>query len=200
MPKWFGCYLLRRACRHDELPKLQHSLRDILVPQMLADRNFVSVGESGFTLVETVAVIVIAAALAALVISRIDQNRFSSRSFADRVRESLQYAQKTAIAQRRNVCVAISSNTLTLTRAASNGDVMGCTVTIADASGNSSFVLSAPSGITLSGLTALVFGAQGQPLKQPLNNGEVLTTDTSLTVNGSYSATITIEKITGLIH
>ena len=133
-------------------------------------------------------------------ISRIDQNRFSSRSFADLVQESFQYAQKTAIAQRRNVCVVISSNTLTLTRAASNGDGVGCTLTVADSSGNGNFVLSAPSGVTLSGVTALVFGAQGQPLKQPLNNGEVLTTDTSLTVNGSYSATITIEKITGLIR
>lgn len=155
---------------------------------------------SGFALVELVAVIVVVSVLAMIVIPRLDQASFTSRSFADRVRESLQFAQKTAIAQRRNVCVSVRGDSLTLTRSALNGDGFDCTQPIADVSGNASFVLSTPSGVSLSGMTTMVFGAQGQPLKQPLNNGEVLSSDTSLTVNGNYSATITIEKVTGLIR
>ena len=154
-----------------------------------------STGNAGFTLVELVAVTVVAAVLAVIVIPRLDQASFTSRSFADRVRESLQYAQKTAVAQRRNVCVVTSSNTLTLTRAASNGDNIACTQPIADASGNASFVLPATSGVVMS-INTLVFGSQGQPL----SGGTLKTTDTTLSVSGAYSATITIEKITGLIR
>ncbi len=156
-----------------------------------------STGNAGFTLVELVAVMVVAAVLAVIVISRFDQSSFSSRSFADRVRESLQYAQKTAIAQRRNVCVNRSGNSMTLTRAASSGDTVTCTLPVADAAGNGNFVLSAPSGVTLGDMTTLIFGSQGQPIS---GGGAILTADTTLTVNGDYSATVTIEKITGLIR
>ena len=164
---------------------------------MPARRDFDSVGNAGFTLIELVAVISVAAMLVVIAVPRLNQSGFSSRSFADRVRESLQYAQKTAIAQRRNVCVTRSGNSLTLTRAASNGDAEGCRPELADASGNNNFVLSAPGGVTLGGETTLIFGSQGQPLS---GGGAILTADTTLTVNGDYSATITIEKITGLIR
>lgn len=161
----------------------------------LADRNFCSGRSAGFTLVELIAVTVVVSVLAVIVIPRLDQASFTSRSFADRVRETLQYAQKTAVAQRRNVCVVTSSDTLTLTRAASNGDNMACTKPIADASGNAEFVLPVPSGVVMS-INTLVFGSQGQPL----SGGTLKTTDTTLSVDGAYSATITIEKITGLIR
>lgn len=162
---------------------------------ILIDRIFCSRRCAGFTLVELVAVIAVTSVLAVIVIPRLDQASFTSRSFADRVRESLQYAQKTAVAQRRNVCVVTSSNTLTLTRAASNGDNIACTQPIADASGNAGFVLPVPSGVVMS-INTLVFGSQGQPL----SGGTLKTTDTTLSVSGAFSATITIEKITGLIR
>ena len=73
--------------------------------------------EAGLTLVELVMVMVIVGILAAAVAPRFyDADVFKSRGFADQVQATLRYAQKVAIAQRRNVCVAFpTANSVTLT-------------------------------------------------------------------------------------
>jgi MSHA pilin protein MshC len=70
-----------------------------------------SQSQRGFTLIELVAVIVIASILAILAApSLLGLNTFDSGGFYDQMLVTLRYAQKTAIAQNRHVCVALTAN------------------------------------------------------------------------------------------
>ena len=81
----------------------------------------------GFTLIELVVVIVMIGILAVYVAPRFfDASIFKSRGFADQVQSTLSYAQKQAIAQHRNVCVAVTSSDITLTIAKDSGATNPC--------------------------------------------------------------------------
>jgi len=81
--------------------------------------------QEGFTLVELITVIVIVGILAVAVLPRFfTVSDFEDRGSADQVKSLLRFAQKTAIAQHRNISVAISGG------AASPN----CTTTLASAS------------------------------------------------------------------
>src|SRR5450759_2932408 len=83
-------------------------------PWLLGSR--VGDNQRGFTLVELIMVMVIVGILAVVVAPRFfDADVFKSRGFADQVQASLRYAQKAAIAQHRNVCVAMTASDITLT-------------------------------------------------------------------------------------
>lgn len=70
---------------------------------------------AGFTLVETVMVIVITGILAAFVAPRLTHSaEFAARGFADQVKATLRYAQKAAVAQHRFVCVAFTVDSVGL--------------------------------------------------------------------------------------
>ncbi|HZW22007.1 type II secretion system protein, partial [Noviherbaspirillum sp.] len=63
----------------------------------------------GFTLTELIVTLVILGILAIAIVPRfLDRSTFDSRGFHDETLAILRYAQKTAIAQRRNVCVAFT--------------------------------------------------------------------------------------------
>ena len=64
----------------------------------------------GFTLVELIAVMVVVGILAVAALPRFfDRNVFEARGFLDETRALLRYAQKTAVSQRRTVCVAFAA-------------------------------------------------------------------------------------------
>jgi len=77
---------------------------------------------SGFTLIELVMVIVLLGVLAVFVAPRINTADFDARGFHDETLAFLRYAQKTAIAQRRTVCVVVTLNSATLSVVAAPGN------------------------------------------------------------------------------
>lgn len=159
----------------------------------------------GFTLVELVMTIVLIGILAVVVLPRMDLLRgFDEAGYRDKVRATLQYARKAAVAQRRNVCVTVNGNGLLLTRdlAVPGGGGVNCPNAVLNrlvlpapdtkycgnaTNGNE---ICAPAGVTLAG-DALVFS----PLGQPSGGGNVV-----YTVTGQTAFTITVEAETGYVH
>lgn len=77
----------------------------------------------GFTLIELIMVIVILGVLAVYAAPRMfNTGDFNARGFHDETLSLLRFAQKTAIAQRRTVCVALNAGGVTLTVADDPGD------------------------------------------------------------------------------
>jgi MSHA pilin protein MshC len=113
----------------------------------------------GYSLAELVIVIVIAAIMAALAIPQFNQPQIDATWYHEQVRSGVRYAQRTAVAQRRQVFVLVEAGPrLALCYA----DPCGARVTEL-ATGND-FVLNAPSGVALSiSASPLSFNGLGQP-------------------------------------
>lgn len=125
-------------------------------------------GQHGFSLVELITIMVIVGIVAAVAVPRFfDRGTFDSRRYHDESISTLRYAQKVAIAQHRLVCVAFTANGITLTidsdvppdgvcNASPAGD-------LSDPSGQTPYVVNAPSGVTLSGfVTPMNFDPLGR--------------------------------------
>ena len=70
----------------------------------------------GFTLIELIMVIVILGVLAVFAAPRMfDNSAFTGRGLHDETMALLRFGQKTAIAQRRGVCVTVNSTGITMT-------------------------------------------------------------------------------------
>lgn len=141
--------------------------------------------QRGFTLIELIMTMIIVGILAVFVAPRFfDSNVFQSRGFADQVQASLRYAQKVAIAQRRNVCAAYTASPARLTLTVT---VTTSCDTALNLPGNSVNYADAPSGVAFSMTPASVtFDALGRP--SPAATASIGTT------------TITIEAETGYVH
>jgi MSHA pilin protein MshC len=83
---------------------------------------------SGFTIIELVMVMVLAGILAVAVIPRFaNKTAFDERGFFDQTIDMVRYAQKLAIAQRRDVFVSVTTNSICLTYVTSNST---CTLAV----------------------------------------------------------------------
>ena len=68
----------------------------------------------GFTLLELIVVMVLLGVLSVFVLPALQTDDFAARGFRDETTALLRYAQKTAVAQRRMVCVSVQSTGLRL--------------------------------------------------------------------------------------
>lgn len=159
----------------------------------------------GFTLVELVMVIVILGVLAVFVAPRLmDKQDLYAKGFNDETLAYLRYAQKTAIAQRRTVCVTFGTNSLSLqaalnapTGVAANADCTPAAPAFVGPKGESPPLLTAKGSVIYSPTpTAFNFNGLGQPTS---TGGVALTTPITLQVQGRPN-TITVEAATGYVH
>lgn len=147
------------------------------------------VRQQGFTLVELVVVIIVLGILAITVMPRFaDKSIFNQTGFKDQVQAVLQHARKTAIANRRYVCVTTTASTVSLQLDPRLPDGLAspsCTVNVAIPGSNDNS-LSAPTGVTLSPATMLRFDPLGRA---------------SATVSFSVAGqNVTVEQETGYVH
>jgi len=145
--------------------------------------------EQGFTLIELIMILVIVGILAVVVAPRfLGTSVFQSRGFADQVQAALRYAQKVAIAQHRNVCVAMTASTISLKIASLDGAASACDTNLV-LPGQTTNIVSAPSAsITLSPAASFNFDALGSTPAQQI-----------ITVSGATN-NIVVEAQTGYVH
>ncbi|MDE2616540.1 MAG: prepilin-type N-terminal cleavage/methylation domain-containing protein [Burkholderiales bacterium] len=171
-------------------------------------------GTSGFTLIELVMVLVLLGILAVFVLPRIELTRgFDEVGYRDAVRATLEFARKSAVAERRNVLVTLTGNNLNLIIAndgpegadALNFDIVtnaakALPLPVPDRHCSAPIPvnrLCAPPNLTLVSTTAdLVFS----PLGRPITTLGVSLPVTSYTVTGEAPWTITVEAETGHVH
>ena len=124
--------------------------------------------QHGFTLIELIMVLVLAGVISVFVAPRLfSSDDFNARGFHDETLALLRYAQKSAIAQRRPVCVGFGSNSATLTidadRSAATGS-NGCEAGLPLPSGAAAGVITARGAVQYAAVpSAVVFDGLGQP-------------------------------------
>jgi MSHA pilin protein MshC len=168
-------------------------------------------GQRGFTLIELVMVMVLLGVLSVYAAPRVlNTTDFHARGFHEETLSLIRYAQKTAVAQRRTVCVTLTAAapakaTLSMASVDSSsassgvcdkavqGPNLNCVVPgLTGATG----CISARSHISYSASPSVVrFDGLGQPL------GTTLAQVVQVASNYlDISKTLTVEPVTGLVH
>ncbi len=153
---------------------------------------------AGFTLVELVMVIVMVGVLAAIAVPRLmNSGDVSTRGLHDATLAYLRYAQKTAVAQRRTVCVTFSANGLSLSMASAAGSyTCGASPVLAGPRGETPAQLSGTHGAAYSPQPSnFNFDGLGQPV-----NGTGATLGAQTIQVAGLPSTVTVETLSGLVH
>ncbi len=163
-------------------------------------------------MIELVTIMLIVGIMAIVVLPRFDLLKgFDEIGYRDKVKATLEYARKSAVAQRRHTQVITASNCMGIWIASADPDsgfpgsasgpvLCGNIVTTFPRSltlpGTSSNAFTPPANGTLtSTTTTLVFDPLGRPFDG--TTGDPLTLSATFTVSGS---TVTVEAETGYVH
>ncbi len=150
--------------------------------------------ESGFTIVELVAVMVITGIIAAIAAPRfIGVDAFDARGSYGTLTSALRYAQKTAIAQRRNVYVNVNTST----RVVCLGYTSNCSSTVIDPATQAAYSKTLSSNVSIAASTTPI-GFDG--LGRPVPNASATFTINNTVVPSESTRTITVEADTGYVR
>jgi len=165
--------------------------------------------QRGFTLIELIMVMVMLGVLAVFAAPRIfNSDDFYARGFHDETLGLLRYAQKTAVAQRRMVCVTFTAGPPTASATLSIASLEGpspCNTALIGPNKNctdgapvgSKGCITAKPGIVYSTVPgSLSFDGLGQPVDSA---GVPLTSIAPIQVS-SAAKFITVETVTGYVH
>lgn len=139
-------------------------------------------------MVELILVIVIAGILAAVAVPRlVGRNSFDTRGFTDQLAATVRFAQKLAIAQRRDVYVQLTASAATLCYDAA------CANFAPGPGGEKPFTVTAPGGVAIASAAGMLdFDAGGRPVN--------LTGRLDIQVNGAGANHVYVEQETGFVH
>jgi MSHA pilin protein MshC len=152
--------------------------------------------QRGFTLIELIMVIVLLGVLAVFAAPRIfNSDDFNARGFHDETLALLRYAQKTAIAQRRTVCVVFSGTTSASLRIASAAATPTCNTDLRGPRGDSPGTITAKGAVAYSAApTSFHFDGLGQPV----NAAGALVATQNIQINNATN--VVVEAGTGYVH
>jgi len=160
--------------------------------------SFNPASERGFTLIELIMVIVVLGVLAVVAVPRIFWGSdVNARGFHDETLALLRYAQKTAIAQRRTVCVSFSSTSVSLAMAATAGST-DCASATPLTGPNGSVAVNARTGASFSNASPATLAFNFNGLGQPINGSGAPVASRVIQIGGAPD--VVVEAGTGYVH
>lgn len=160
-----------------------------------AARSALRASNGGFSLVELIVVLILVGILAVVAIPKlVGVSAYHTLGFYDRVASGIRFAQKQAIAKRRNVCLTFTANSVTFRFASAAGAAAPCDTDLAGPDGASPYVLAPdPRGVGAVLFAPTPTNFQFDALGRP-------TVAQTITVTGDGSKTLSVEPETGYVR